>query len=125
MSERGVIKNKKYFNQPLIFEGLRWNTITPTDIDACIDFKNKVFIFIEVKYGNIDLNVGQKILIERLVNNIAKPSYGIVCRHMQKNDIFLKSCIVSDVYNGKWHSYKGKGISVEDAITKIRKKHNL
>ena len=49
MDKRGKIGNRRRALQIRDFTGLRWGNITPTDIDALIDFGDKVFVFIEVK----------------------------------------------------------------------------
>jgi len=128
MSERGEIRNNEYARPLVLYKGMRWENITPTDIDGCIDFQDKVFIFFEVKHGKTKLTIGQKILLERLVKRINKSGaygYALICRHHIDGDVFLKNCIVHDVFNGEWHSSKGKGITVEKSLIRIRRKHGL
>lgn len=128
MSERGEIRNNEYARPLVLYKGMRWDKITPTDIDGCIDFQNKVFIFFEVKHGKTKLTLGQKILLERLVDRIKKSgafSYALICRHYSDGDIILKDTIVHDVYSGAWSSFKDKGLSVDKAIIRIRTKHKL
>lgn len=128
MSKRGEIRNEEYARPLILYKGMAWNKITPTDIDGCIDFQDKVFIFFEVKHGKTNLTLGQKILLERLVNRINKSgahSYALICRHFIDGDVLLKDCIVHDVFNGIWSSLKGKGVNVDNAVKRIRKKHNL
>lgn len=128
MSERGEIRNEEYARPLVLYKGMRWNKITPTDIDGCIDFQDKVFIFFEVKHGDTKLTLGQKILLQRLVDRIVISgayAYAVVCSHSDSGDILLKNCTVVDVYNGKWHSFIGKGITVDESIIRIRNKHKL
>ncbi len=128
MSERGEIRNDEYARPLVLYKGMRWENITPTDIDGCIDFQDKVFIFFEVKHGKTNLTLGQKILLERLVNRINKSGafgYALVCRHFVDGDVLLKNCVVHDVYNGKWTSLSSKGMTVDQSIKRIRKKHKL
>lgn len=128
MAERGEIRNNEYARHLILYKAMRWDKITPTDIDACIDFYDKVFIFFEVKHINKELTIGQKILLERLVDRINKSGaigYALICKHNIDGDVILKDCIVYDVYNGNWHLSKTKKITVEHSIARIRRKHRL
>ena len=79
--ERGKIRNKEYAQILRDFSGLRWGSITPTDIDAFLDFHNKAFVFIESKYKGKILSGGQKIALERLVDTCSIPSILIIAEH--------------------------------------------
>ena len=41
--ERGKIENQDYAKQLFNFQGLRWDKITPTDIDGSLDFNGELF----------------------------------------------------------------------------------
>jgi hypothetical protein len=128
MFEKGEIRNKDIARNLVLYKGMRWENITPTDIDGCIDFQDKVFIFFEVKHGKTNVTVGQKILLERLVNRINKSgafAYALICKHFIDGDVTLKECIVHHVYNGQWSCIREKGITVEESVKRIRKKHKL
>jgi hypothetical protein len=49
-SLRGTITNRARFIQAIRFDGMKFGRITPTDIDAAIEFDNRLFIFIEAKF---------------------------------------------------------------------------
>ena len=66
MIERGKIRNREFASQLRDFSGLRWGSITPTDVDAFIDFGNEMFIFIEDKYLWTQMSRGQRLALERL-----------------------------------------------------------
>lgn len=68
---RGVIRNEEFAKTLKDFSGMRFGTVTPTDIDGFIEFGNKNFILIELKHGNSPLPYGQKLALERLVDSIA------------------------------------------------------
>lgn len=125
-NERGVIHDKAKARQLVIFEGMKWGTITPTDIDAVLDFGGRLIIFIEVKYGLNDITTGQRILFERLcdfINTKDRVAVGIVCNHSSQSDISLRECFVYKVrYKYEWHNYNGK-ITVNEAIERLRKIH--
>ena len=80
---RGEINNKKRARQINGFKDLLYGKITPTDIDGLIEYKNKAYIFLEVKYNDADLPFGQRLALERLVKDtsINKKSMVIICEH--------------------------------------------
>jgi hypothetical protein len=47
-----VIQNVGRKQQINDFSELRFGNITPTDMDGCIECKDKAYIFIEIKYMN-------------------------------------------------------------------------
>ena len=63
---RGVIKNRDFKNRVADMSGLRFGNITPTDIDAFLDFGDGVFVFIEGKYAGAGVQFGQGLAIQRL-----------------------------------------------------------
>lgn len=83
MTERGKIRNIGRKQQINDFSGLRYGNITSTDLDGVIEYHNKAYIFIEVKYGDAELPDGQRIAIERLVNDTgqSKISIALVVEH--------------------------------------------
>lgn len=101
---RGKIQNRKLAIQINDFSGLRFNNITPTDIDGFIEYKGKLFIFIEVKLESAKIPFGQKLALERVAGSCNKPSIVIIGRHKNtEGDIEVGSCIVSEVrLKNKW-----------------------
>jgi len=65
MAERGTPRNLGHIRERANFKGLRFGTITPTDIDGLIEFEGKCCIFMETKHGDADLPVGQRLALER------------------------------------------------------------
>lgn len=98
---RGVIRNEEFAKTLKDFSGMRFGTVTPTDIDGFIEFGNKDFILIELKHGNSPLPFGQKLALERLVDSIAtdkaKNAILIVGSHNAgpSHRIDTANCIVS------------------------------
>lgn len=72
MLERGVINNRARAQQIIDFSGLKFNTITPTDIDGFIEYHNKLFILIEAKYKDTIMPGGQKLALERMCDSLSK-----------------------------------------------------
>lgn len=64
---RGVIYNRNKKRRLNTFESLIFGKITPTDIDAFIDFGNRIFIIIEAKGYGVPIPTGQRIALERIL----------------------------------------------------------
>lgn len=107
---RGEIQNRQRAQQLRDFSGMRYGNITPTDIDGFIDFGNKVFVFIETKYGDAEFPYGQRLALERLCDashNGGVASWAIVTRHDTpvENDIDLANTRVCEFRErGQWHT---------------------
>lgn len=85
---RGKIQNRDRAKQIIDFSGLKFGSITPTDIDGVIEYHNKAIIFIEMKYGEQPLPRGQKVALMRMVDdlqNANKESCLLVCVHNVDN----------------------------------------
>jgi hypothetical protein len=99
MTNAGQFKNKEYARQLRSFGGLVFGSISPTDIDGCIEYKNKLFIWIESKFGNAKLPFGQRLAFERIndaIEKSGKPSIFIVANHHAEEDIDLANSIVTE-----------------------------
>lgn len=70
MAERGTIRSIRFARQRADFNGMRFGTITPTDIDGFVEFSDEVFIFMETKHGNVDLPNGQRLALERVCDRV-------------------------------------------------------
>jgi hypothetical protein len=66
MFERGAIRDRARAEQGRDFTGLRYGRITPTDIDAFLDFRGKAFVFIEAKLIGAQCPWGQERAFERV-----------------------------------------------------------
>jgi len=116
--QRGKIQNRKRAKQIKDFSGLRWDKITPTDLDAFVEFDNQIFIFIELKYREKQIDGGQKLAFERLVDIVGKEKEAIliVARHEvddPEKDIDAANCeVIKYRFREKWmplsHSEKLK-----------------
>jgi len=110
---RGKIRNREAIKQIRNFSGLRWGTITPTDIDGYYEINNIAFIFIEIKYKNSVLPYGQRLALQRLVDNIGekKKAILILARHEKESgeDIDTANCeVVKFYFRGEWHDARLK-----------------
>ena len=109
---RGKVQAPKRAHQFISFEGMKYGTISPTDVDALIEH-NGNFILYEYKLAGKDLPFGQKLALTRLVDGLSKTSRHavlFVCEHNEQDpekDINGASAIVRSVYwKGRWHTCK-------------------
>jgi hypothetical protein len=103
---RGKIKNRQQVGRVVDFSGLRWGSITPTDIDGFIDFGGKKFVVFELKYGGAPLPKGQRLAIERLVDGLEKGgsrAIAFICTHNDDGDIAAANAVITEYrLNGEW-----------------------
>ena len=125
MSDRGVIKYVARAQQINDFSGMLLGKITPTDIDAVIEYQDKAYIFIEIKYKDKDLPYGQRLALERLANDTikaGKKSIVLVAEHEVENthqSVDTAQCRIRKYYfNNQWHIPK-ETITVIDAVYKF------
>jgi len=105
--DRGVIRNHEYAAQIRDFSGLRWGTITPTDIDGCIDWHNRLWVLLEFKHSGAELPFGQRLALERQCDDLqdCKPTLLVVASHEAppEQDIDAANAIVTEYrYKGEW-----------------------
>lgn len=128
-NERGIIQNRSFGKQIVDFKGLRWGKITPTDIDGFLDFGNRHFFLIELKYNGAQLKRGQELAFERMIDNWnikGKTVHAalIVASHNNAPpmDIDAAAAMVSKVYFGSPVGWRepNKPINLRDCIQFIR-----
>lgn len=85
--ERGIIRHRERARQVVDFSGLRFGNITPTDVDGLIEFRNRCFLFIELKHVvKPTLDAGQRMALERLADDLRKPTLVLVALHDTRAD---------------------------------------
>ena len=101
MIDRGKIINRSTFLRVYDFDKMIFGTISPTDIDAFLDFGGKAFVIIETKYKNSPLPRGQRLALERLCDASEKGgvrSVVLVASYINKTgDIPCGSLIVREI----------------------------
>ena len=103
VEERGVYQNENRGRQLLLFDGLRYGNITPTDIDGLIEYKNHLWIVYEAKMTGKDVPRGQRLALERFIADVrAANKHGIamIVEHDVKDtgeDIHLRDCNVREI----------------------------
>ena len=118
--ERGQIRDKRFANQVKDYSGLLYGKITPTDIDGFLDFGNKVFVFLEVKYGDTTMATGQRLALERLSDacqEAGKQTLVVVASHESEGDIDVANLPVTMVrFHKRWLKRQGTVREVIDTF---------
>jgi hypothetical protein len=108
MIERGQIRNRAQAAQVRDFSRIRFGKITPTDIDGFFEMGDRVFVFIELKYGGRGMPDGQRIAIERMADALNVPprtSLVVIGRHDDTPDVDIQAdacAVVSYRHDGRW-----------------------
>lgn len=99
-----VWNNREAKQQVINFTGLARDKIMPCDLDACLEYKNRGYVFIEAKYEKAPMPKGQELMYARLADDLdraGKPTLFIVAEHSQKDvntDIDLANANVRMYY---------------------------
>lgn len=79
------INNPRRAKQLIDFKGLEIDGyIYPTDIDGLIEYKDSEYILFEVKHGNAEVPFGQRLALQRMVDDftkIGKQAVVFICEH--------------------------------------------
>lgn len=67
---RGEIMYGSRARQLILFHGLRWGKITPTDVDAFLNFDGSAFVFVEAKGTGVVMQRGQEMAFEMVCEAI-------------------------------------------------------
>lgn len=110
--------------QPINFHNLRIGKIVPCDVDVCCkvnidveesrrfvtEYHNTVWFFAEIKLQGTAFPTGQRLVHERLVNDLVKtgkPALSVLAVHTVKDpaqEIDAAECIVKEYFwHRKWH----------------------
>lgn len=122
---RGRLRNAGQWAIERDYSGVRIGSATPSDIDGCLEIKNRLFIFYEFKHGNGQLPTGQRVMLERIVDALTasgKVAAVVVGSHEQTpgNVIECDSVKVSLVYvQGKWFDYSQRDVTVQKATDEL------
>ena len=77
--EKGDIHSPDRASQLRDYSGLRFGNITPTDIDGLIEYKNRGYVILELKYIDNEVPLGQELALERLTDDLAKSGKKSLC----------------------------------------------
>jgi hypothetical protein len=128
MRDPGEIRDRIHVAQVRNFGGLRWGSISPTDIDGFLDFGNKLFVFIETKYRESVVPLGQKKALERLCKagcDSGIPGYVLIASHSDVGDVRVATAIVMECFNGvRWKGGR-EAKTVREVIDSLLQKHRI
>lgn len=110
--------------QLIDFCNLRVGSIMPTDSDGEIEYRDKAWIFFEIKYKDAQLSEGQRIAFERKIKDInrgGKQAVLFVAQHSVDNaleNVDAAACVVRQIYyKGKWH--EGDGSTLKEYVLRF------
>jgi hypothetical protein len=130
MGSPGIIQHYARARQLIEFKGMVFERgISPTDIDAFLDFGGKLFFFFEVKSGETPVPYGQKLAMERICDAMALAGecVYIIARHdtPAAEAVVLYTCRVSEYrWKNKWHRPEIQK-TVMQFLTSARERMNL
>lgn len=123
MYHSDLVKHRDRMRQIICFDGLRFGSITPMDIDMCIEYHDKAVIFCEYKLAGCKMPEGQQLCLRRLADDVqAAGKMGVVllCEHNvvdTSEDVRAEDAQVTALYyKNKW--YRG-GSTVGDYVRRI------
>lgn len=116
--------------QLIDFKGLAVDgNIYPTDIDGLIEYKDTEYIIFEVKYGDAEVPFGQRLALQRMVDDFTKAgkqAVVFICEHTVRDankPVVAAWCKVREIYYGKEKEWRAPDseISVRAAIDSFQK----
>lgn len=134
------INNPVRMKQLIDFKGCDvGNGMYPTDIDGLIEYKDSEYILFEVKYKNAEVPTGQRLAIQRMVDDftkIGKQAVAFICEHTVRDankPVVMAWCRVREIYYGAEKEWRApiSNITVKEALnsfltysTKMAEAHN-
>jgi len=99
-----LIKNRNRVKQVIDFTGVQNGAMHPSDVDAVLEFDNKILILMEIKYKSRPIPTGQRLMLERICNSWHVEGRSIVLRvehdyEDENTNIPLDLCLVSSYYH--------------------------
>lgn len=128
------INNPRRAKQLIDFAGLAVDGyIYPTDIDGLIEYKDSEYILFEVKHGDTEVPFGQKLALQRMVDDftkIGKQAVVFICEHTVHDadkPVIAAWCRVREIYYGgerEWRQPVGD-ITVREAVDMFQEHSRL
>lgn len=128
------INNPHRMKQLIDFKGLEVDGyIYPTDIDGLIEYKDSEYIIFEVKYGNAEVPFGQKLALQRMVDDftkVGKQAVAFICEHTVRDantPVVAAWCRVREIYYGEEKQWRAPEveITVREAVSSFQKYSKL
>lgn len=113
----------EYFKHPnrarqlLDFSKLKYGeSMIPTDIDSYLDWSEEKYkFFIEMKYKDAPMPIGQRIAYEHIVNDCRKAgidAFALVCEHTTEDTnetVSAEASTIREVYDGRSWTRRDEG----------------
>lgn len=128
------INNPQRMKQLIDFRDLAVDEyIYPTDIDGLIEYKDSEYIIFEVKYGDAEVPFGQKLALQRMVDDFTKTgkqAVVFICEHTVRNTdkpVVAAWCKVREIYYGGEKRWRKpiKELTVREAVDDFQKHSKL
>lgn len=126
MVERGQIRNRSLAQKIRDFSGLRYGKVTPSDIDAALEFGGRLFIFIEGKRTGAPMPFGQRLMLERLTDAVHCPPVRVcttaIVDHEDVEGVdvdYASSTVRAYRWNGKWLNPFGKARTLREFVDRM------
>jgi hypothetical protein len=123
---RGLISNAARYKQVFDFRGMIFERkISPTDIDAILDFGGEELVIVEYKVVGVSVPYGQRRAIEVLIDNCNKAKnrgIAIIANHNSNPGDVINGaeCVVAEYYQSAgWYKPK-KEITVRRFVDEWR-----
>ena len=109
MDNNDPFRNRKQAARLRNFSGMRFGSMMLTDIDGYLEYHHHCHVFVETKYKDSKLPLGQRIAYERLCDDLqtVRPTIVVVSSHEAEadEDIDVANTTVSEYrLNGHWHT---------------------
>lgn len=133
VTEGSRIKNSYYAKQLIDFQGLELDGgIYPTDIDALIEYHDTEYILLEVKFEKAKVPYGQRLAIQRMVDDFTKAgkrAIALVAEHCDsdpRKPVIAANCRVRELYYGQECQWRAPTheLTVREAVDDFRNIHN-
>lgn len=105
------------------YTGLDYGKCSPTDIDGLVEMGNKGYIIIELKRPNAKFPTGQRLALERMIDDfvkVGKTAVLILAENAVDNadlDVVVADCRVLKEYDGTWHDARHS--TVRDVVYEL------
>lgn len=110
--------------QLVSFDGIYYDGASLSDIDFCMEYKNRIWVIGEVKSQNVNVPKGQRLFLQRFVDMArdgGKRAIAIIVEHNVwnwKETVMLRDCSVREYYTSetqRW-AYPRRPYYVEEMI---------
>ena len=100
----GVYDSPLRGKQLIRFDDMNLGKVCYTDFDAVLEWKDRAWLLFEVKKGSKDVPVGQRLALERFIQDVGaagKLGCAAIVEHNVRNpyeDIYLRDCFVRSIF---------------------------